>query len=210
MTDLQLHGPLLLDGQPVTCPGCGMGAALELDRRGPRETWPAWLGCRECGHGDAHPVITNGLVEAALKTRTGRTKAEDRDLFAAQWRDLVLVGEIRPEFVLDDARALAGILAGIGHQQVREHKRAAHRWWRGKKRAARGAAGQAAGAATSTALAAAWDLQTGGAGPAHQSAGRCRVKGCRGGWITITTKIHTDTGRTEKIQQPCGVCHRAN
>lgn len=209
MTDLQLRGPLILNGQPVTCPNCGMGGALELDRRGPRETWPAWLGCRECGHGDDHPAITNGLVEAALTTRTGRQTAEDRDLFAAQWRDLILIGEIRPEFVLDDARALIQELGKIGQQELRGHKAKARRWWRGRKRAARRASGQAIGTVTSAALAAAWDLQTGGTTPAAKPRTRCRVKGCRGGWITITTRIHADTGKPEQVQEPCGICHRA-
>lgn len=209
MTDLHTRGPLLLNGQPVTCPSCGLGAALDLDRRGHRETWPAWLGCRECGHGDDHPVITNGLVEAALEARTGRHRAEDRDLFAAQWRHHVLTGEIRPEFILDDAITLVEELGKVGQQELRTRKGNARRWWRGRKKAARRAGREALSTATSAALTAAWNLQTGGAGPAPKTTSRCRVKGCRGGWITINTRIHADTGKTEAVQQPCAICHRA-
>lgn len=211
MADLQIRGDLLLNGQPVTCGGCGSGAALTLDRRGPRETWPAWVNCDLCGHGDDHPVITNGLIEAAAAARTGRQKAEDRDLFTATWRHLTLAGECVPEFVLDDARALVEELGKIGQKELRTRKTKARRWWRGRKRAAgravRGAAGQATGTVKSAALAAAWDLQTGGAGP--QKTPRCRTKGCRGGWVTITTRIHAPGEKPEKVQTPCGVCHRA-
>lgn len=213
MTDLQTTGPLLLNGEPVACSDCGEGTALDLDRRGPRETWPAWVVCRACGHGEDHPVITNGLIEAALAARTGRTTRYDADLFAAQWRHLTLLGECRTEFVLDDARALAEELAGIGRQELRERKREAGRWWRRKKRdgrrAVRDATGKAKAAVTVPVLSAAWDWQTGGAGPQKRPRTRCRAKGCKGGWVTITTRIHSDTGRKEKVQVPCGVCHRA-
>lgn len=211
MPDLEIRGTLLLNGTPVTCPGCDSGAALTLDRRGPRETWPAWVGCELCGHGDDHPVITNGLVEAAVAARTGRARAEDRDLFTAEWRHLTLIGECIPEFVLDDAVTLVQELGKIGRQEIGARRRTARRWWRGRKRAARqavrGAAGQATGTVKAAALRAAWDLQTGGAGP--QKTPRCRTKGCRGGWVTIATRIHADNGRAEKVQEPCGVCHRA-
>jgi hypothetical protein len=209
MTSLQTTGPLLLNAAPVTCSGCGMGAALDLEERGPRETWPAWVSCRECGHGEDHQTITNGLVAAAAAARTGRQTRRDLDLFDARWRDLVLVGECRPEFVLDDALALGEELGKIGRTEFRARKRQARGWWRGRKRAAGKAARQATGRAKSAALAAAWDLQTGGAGPARTPRRRCRTKGCKGGWVTIRTRIHADTGKAEKVQVPCGVCHRA-
>lgn len=209
MADLQTTGHLLLNGEQVTCSGCGLGAALDLEERGPRETWPAWVSCRECGHGEDHQTITNGLVAAAAAAATGRRTRSDLDLFDAQWRDLLLQGECRPQFVLDDAAALGEELAKIGRHQVRARKRQARTWWRGRKRAAGKVARQATGRATSAALAAAWDLQTGGAGPKSMPRRRCRTKGCKGGWLTIKTRIHADTGKAEKVQVPCGVCHRA-
>lgn len=213
MTTLQTKGPLLLNGQSVVCPQCGSGAALDLDRCGLRETWPAWVSCRDCGHGDDHQTITNGLVEAALAARTGRATREDRDLFAAQWRDLLLVGECRPEFILDDARALVEELSELGRQEYRERKQEARTWWNTQKRAARravrGAVGQTTGTVKAAALRAAWDAQTGGAGPHKPPPVRCRAKGCRGGWITIITRAHTPGQQAEKVQTPCAVCHRA-
>lgn len=213
MADLEIRGALLLNGEPVTCSGCGASAGISVDRRGLRETWPAWVGCGMCGHGEDHPVITNGLVDAALASRTGRHRAEDRDLFAAEWRHLSIAGECVPEFVLDDAVTLVEQLGKIGQQEVRARKRTARRWWSGRKRAAcravRGAAGQAAGTVKSAALRAAWDLQTGGAGPQKTPRTRCRTKGCKGGWVTITTRIHAAGDKAEKVQVPCGVCHRA-
>jgi hypothetical protein len=209
MTSLQTTGELLLDAAPVTCSGCGLGGALDLEERGPRETWPAWVSCRQCGHGEDHQVITNGLVAAAAAARTGRTTRYDADLFAAQWRHLELTGEVLPEFVLDDARALGEELAKIGRKEIRGRKRQARTWIRGRKRAARRGVGQLTGRATAAALAAAWDLQTGGANGAKPRR-RCRTKGCKGGWLTITTRIHSDTGKKQKVQVPCGVCHRAD
>lgn len=213
MTDLQTTGPLLLNGEPVTCPNCGTASAFDLEQRGPRETWPAWITCRVCGHGDDHPVITNGLVEAAVAARTGRATRYDSDLFAAQWRHLTLIGECVPEFVLDDAVALGEELAKIGKQELHRRKTETRRWWRSRKRAAgqtvRRSAGKATGAVTAAALTAAWDLQTGGASPQPKPRQRCGTKGCRGGWVTITSRIHGDSGKTEKIQQPCAICHRA-
>lgn len=210
MTDLQLHGPLLLNGRPVPCPTCGSGGSLDLDRRGPRETWPAWLSCRACGDGGDHPLITNGLVAAALTARAG-------DAFTAQWRDHVLTGERLPQFTPADLVDALGELRKAGQQSVRKavrsKKRGARRWWRGRKRAARKATRRAASRATGTVKAAtlrtAWDLQTGGAGPQKQPRTRCRTKGCRGGWITITSRLHSASGSAEKMQVPCGVCHRA-
>jgi len=206
MTELELTGPLLLDGAPVLC-GCGSGGSLTLATIGPRETWPARLGCLSCGGAEDHPVITNGLVRAAAEACTGRRKATDRDTFTAQWRDHVLEGECVPTFVLDDAATLVREVTKASRRELRQHSR---RWWRGTKRQARGHARQLLGGAKAAALTAAWDAQTGGAGPAPKPpARRCRVRGCRGGWLTITTRIHGASGRTEQVKTPCSVCHRA-
>lgn len=211
--DLKVTGTLLADGQPVICPACKVGYSLELRKRGPRETWPAFVTCLSCGSGEDSDVITNGLVDAALEARTGRTKAEDRDTFAAEWRGHTLVGECVPQFVLDDAITLAEELGKIGRQELREHKTAAKKqargWWRGREKSAKRAVGQATGTVKSAALAAVWDVQTGGAGPAKKPARRCRTKGCRGGWVTITSRIHSGSGKAEQVKVACAACHRA-
>ena len=73
-------------------------------------------------------------------------------------------------------------------------------------------AGDAVKTAKATALTTAWTLQTRGAGPAASTRPkrqRCTVKGCRGGMVTISTRIHSSTGTTREIKIPCGVCHRS-
>lgn len=209
--DLNLRH-LALNGLPVECGACGNPAQLTLDRSGPRETWPAWIGCGGCGHGEDHQIITNGLVAAAIDARTGRQRAEDRDTFAAEWRGLVLVGECVPEWTWDDVAVVRQALRRVVRTEVADRKRTARRWWGGQKRAARTAvrraAGQATGAVTSRALAAAWDLQTGGADGSPKRR-RCTVNGCRSGWLTITTRVHADTGAAEEQRVPCAVCRRA-
>lgn len=191
---------VLLDGQPLTCPACDGGHALVLDLCGPRETWPARLGCLDCGHGEDHPAITNGLLQAALDGRTGRLRAEDRPTFRGEWRGHVLEGEQHTEWVPDDVVTAAQELA-------KEGKKRARRWAGAKKREARQAVDQAAGRGKASALGALWQARTGGAGPVPRTARRCKVRGCRAGLITIHTRIHGDGGDT--LQVPCAVCHRA-
>ncbi|MGA5135478.1 hypothetical protein ACPCTO_37635 [Streptomyces olivoreticuli] len=174
--DLKLTGPLLLDGEIVTCPNreCLGVSCLTLTRSGFRETWPAVLGCETCGRSEDHPVITNGLVEAATEARTGRSRPEDLDTFAAEWRGLTLTGECRPEVILAD-------LVFVGRTLVAEGKKEARGWWQGRKREAKAQAAQAVGtakkavarqasqatgAAKAAVLTAAWQTQTQGAGPA--------------------------------------------
>lgn len=215
--DLKLTGLAYVDGQAVVCGSCGSGFSLQITKRGPREVWPALVTCLSCGEGDDHPVITNGLVDAVLAARTGRQTAEDRDTFTAEWRGIVMTGELHPELVLDDAVAAAKVL----HEEVtREGKT----WWRMKKAAgtasvkartdavsaaAKGKARDAAGSVTASALRTAWTVQTGGAGPAAKpKRRRCTVKGCRGGMVTLTTRIHSPTGKTRKVQVPCSTCRR--
>jgi hypothetical protein len=205
MTELELTGPLLLDGAPVLC-RCGSGGSLTLATVGPRETWPARLGCRSCGAAEDHPLITNGLVTAAAETSSGRRKATDRDVFAAAWREHFLEGECAATFVLDDAVTALREVTKAGKREVRKRTR---RWWRITRRTTGHRARQLLGGAQAAALTAAWDLQTGGAGPARQPARRCRVKGCRGGWLTISTRVHGSSGRTEQVKTPCAACHRA-
>jgi hypothetical protein len=107
----------------------------------------------------------------------------------------------------------------VKQQTVKDAKR----WGRAKKRQARtqlktvvgtvtGAAKEKTAGAKVAALTAAWTLQTGGAGAAPSSRPkrrRCTVKGCRSGMLTITTRLHSTTGKTQKAKVPCAVCRRA-
>lgn len=212
--DLKLLGLCTLNDRPIRCAECGSTTGLELTTRGPRETWPAFLSCLACGEGNDHPLITNGLVREAVAASTGRKRAEDRDTFRAEWRGLVLAGEQIPQFVLDDAvqggKALADELKTRAKEQTDEATDRTRTWWGGKKKAARAAAEQKAGSAKAAALGAAWQMQTGGAGPQKKPRGhRCPVKGCRRGTVTVTTRIHgAKPGATRKEQVPCSVCQR--
>ncbi|WP_031099046.1 hypothetical protein [Streptomyces sp. NRRL S-15] len=229
--DLRLTGTAYVDGEELQCGGCGNDRALEIHKDGFREVWPAWISCLSCGSGESSRVVTNGLVDAALDARTGRKTAEDSDTFAAEWRGTTMTGEIFPEFVLGDAVVAVKALRG----QVTKDTKA---WTRSKKKAAKAQAKAAAGAVTdaakgkagaatkaakekagdaahgakATALTTAWTLQTGGAGPTTATKPkrqRCTVKGCRGGMVTLSTKVHATTGKTTEIKIACGVCHRS-
>jgi hypothetical protein len=215
--DLTLSGALLLDGAPIECPHCTIGGQLTLDRRGPRETWPARLDCLACGWGEDHRVITNGLVTAALNSSTGRQAVGDSDLFAAEWRGHTLEGERAPRLILADLVTAADVLAGEARKQTRTR-------WNGAKRQARKRVTSAASEVTSAGqdaavkvtsrlrvavLGAAWQQQSQGATAPAPRRKRCKVKGCRAGYVTITTRLHSTTGRKQKRRIPCGVCHRA-
>jgi hypothetical protein len=204
--DLRLYGPLVLDGEQVVCPACDGGSSLYLDRTGHRETWPARLGCDACGHAEDSPVITNGLVDAALGACTGRRHAEDSDTFEAEWRGISIVGERYPEWVLDDVVTVAAELGKAARKGI---KRDSRRWWGRTKRAARDRVGRGVGSVKAATLSTTWQAQTGGAGPVRRPARRCRVKGCRGGWITVTSRVHSTTGQATEVRVPCAVCHRA-
>lgn len=214
--DLKLLGVAEVDGRPLTCEGCGNTFSLEVHKNGIFETSPAWVCCLSCGHGGDHPTVTTGLVDAVLAGWVDRQKDTDRrDTFTAEWRGTVLSGELVP--TLDLYQATAAVKAV--HEGASPHVK---RWWRGKKKAAkakakaplqavRAKAGQATAAAKVTALSAAWQMQTGGAGgaPATRPRSRCTVKGCRRGWLTIRTRIHSGTGKAQEKRVPCAVCRRA-
>jgi hypothetical protein len=229
--DLKLVGVALVDGQPLACTECGNTFSLEVHKRGPFETSSAWVCCLTCGHGGEDQAVTNGLVDAVLAGWAGRQKSADRDVFTAEWRGTVLTGELYPTLDVYQAKGAAKAVQKAAAPEVK-------RWWRGKKRAAKNqvkapfrrarqkvegavedaaAAGRervsdAVAAAKVGALSAAWQLQTGGAGPTTSTRAkvrRCRVKGCRGGQLTIRTRFHSSTGKTQKVKVPCGVCHRA-
>ncbi|MET8566101.1 hypothetical protein ABZV75_38145 [Streptomyces flaveolus] len=230
--DLKLMGMAYVDGKELLCSGCGNGFSLEIHKHGFREVHPAWICCLSCGKGEDSSVITNGLVDAVLACREARIKEEDRDVFRAEWRGIVMTGEMQP---LIDIHQLIGAAKAVHEAAAPEVKR----WWRGKKKAAKaqvkqkagavtgavkdkakeatdaaaGKAGEAISTAKATALTTAWTLQTGGAGPTTSSKPkrrRCTVKGCRGGMVTISTRIHSATGKTREVKIPCGVCHRSN
>ncbi|MEU2086778.1 hypothetical protein ABZ569_33530 [Streptomyces albus] len=212
--DLKLHGICYVNGRPLVCGHCGTGTALEVTKRGWRESWPAFVSCLSCGQGEDHDVLTNGLVDAAKEASTGRRRAEDRDTFRAEWRGVLFVGEQVPQIVLDDVvqggKALADELRRQAREKKAEASGRARSWWGGKKKAARQAAQDKAAGVTAAALGAAWQLQTGGAGPAPKpKARRCAVQGCRGGMVTITTRVHgQQSGRSSTQKVPCGVCAR--
>lgn len=207
--DLKLLGVAYVNGQPLACTGCEGLFSLEVHRHLVFETGPAWICCLSCGRGEESTVVTNGLVDAVLAARTGRQRAEDGDTFAAEWRGIVMTGELVPEVVLDDVVQIAKVVKG---QVTKDAKR----WGRAAKAKAKTKVSKtttdAAATAKARALTAAWTLQTGGAGPTtstRRKGRRCRVKGCKGGTLTIRTRIHSTTGKTQKVKVACAVCHRA-
>ena len=228
--DLKLMGMAYVDGKELLCSECGNGFSLEIHKHGFREVSPAWICCLSCGKGEDSRVVTNGLVDAALAARTARIKEEDRDVFRAEWRGIVMTGEMQP---LIDIHQLIGAAKAVHEVAAPEVKK----WWRSKKKAAKAQVKEKAGAVTgaakgkaqeatdaakekageaistakATALTTAWTLQTGGAGPttsARPKRQRCTVKGCRAGMVTISTRVHAATGKTTEVKIPCGVCHR--
>jgi|GEM_PF-6600119 len=223
--DLKLIGTAYVDGRELLCAGCGNGFSLEIHKRGFREVWPAWISCLACGAGEDSAIVTNGLVDAVLDGHTTETQ-DGRQVFRAEWRGLVMTGEVRPLF---DARQLVEA-AKVVHEEFvapevktrwKAAKKAAKTQAKRKARAVTGAVtdaarektDQAVGATKAAVLTAAWTLQTGGAGPAdtpRPKRRRCTVKGCRGGMVTIATRIHSETGKTREIKVPCGVCHRSS
>lgn len=214
--DLKLLGVAEVDGGPLACTACGNTFSLEVHKNGLFETSPAWICCLSCGHGGDADRITNGLVDAVLAGWAQRRKdAEGRDQFTAQWRDVTLTGELVPTMDLYQANVAVRAV----HEGAKPHVK---RWWRGKKRAAKATAkapwravrSKASDASASVKVAAvstAWNVQTGGAGlpgkPAKMP--RCRVKGCRKGWVTITTRVHSTTGKKQQQRIRCAACDRA-
>ncbi|MGW4825470.1 hypothetical protein ACWEP4_43005 [Streptomyces sp. NPDC004227] len=224
--DLKLLGVAYVDGQPLACDACDNTFSLEVHKRSMFETAPAWISCLACGHGHESADVTTGLADAVLTARTDRQADADRDAFTVEWEGAVLEGELVP--LLDTHQILGA--AEVAYEGAAPEVKA---WWGAKKRtakakakapwraaksraaqavgAARGKAGEGAAAAKAGALTAAWTLQTGGAGPATSTKKRrrCTVKGCRSGWLTIRTRIHSTTGKAEETKVECAVCRRA-
>ncbi|WP_461712368.1 hypothetical protein [Streptomyces sp. DSM 41013] len=207
--DLKLLGVAEVNGRPLACAACGNTFSLEVHKRTVFETAAAWVCCLSCGHGGEDQAVTNGLVDAVLAGWATRQKdVAGRDQFTAEWRGTVLAGELVP--TLDLYQAAVAVKAV--HEGAKPHVK---RWWRGKKRAAKDRAKAPLRAVkakvTVAAVGAAWDLQTGGAGlpgkPARTP--RCRVQGCRKGWVTITTRVHSTTGKKQQQRIRCAVCDRA-
>ncbi|PSK47984.1 hypothetical protein B0E38_06461 [Streptomyces sp. 111WW2] len=207
--DLKLLGVAEVNGRPLACAACGNTFSLEVHKRTVFETAAAWVCCLSCGHGGEDQAVTNGLVDAVLAGWANRQKdVAGRDQFTAEWRGIVLAGELVP--TLDLYQAAVAVRAV--HEGAKPHVK---RWWRGKKRAAKDRAKAPLRAVkakvTVAAVGAAWDMQTGGAGlpgkPARMP--RCRVQGCRKGWVTITTRVHSDTGKKQQKRIRCAVCDRA-
>ncbi|MEU9072582.1 hypothetical protein AB0D60_37580 [Streptomyces sp. NPDC048306] len=234
--DLKLTGMAYVNGKELLCAGCGNGFSLEIHKHGFREVHPAWICCLSCGKGEDSGVVTNGLVDAVLASRAARIKEADRDVFRAEWRGIVMTGQMQPLLDMYELmRAAKAVKEGVDQVVAPEAKR----WWRGKKKAVKAQVRQKAGAVTgavkgkakeaadaatdkagealstakATALTTAWTVQTGGAGPTTSQKPkrrRCTVKGCRGGKVTISTRVHAATGKTSEVKIPCGVCHRSS
>lgn len=223
--DLKLVGIARVDGTELACGECGNAFSLEIHKHGLREVSPAWISCLSCGKGEDSRIVTNGLVDEVLAGWVKRQKDADRDVFTAEWRGIVMTGELYPTLDIYQAIGAAkAVKEGIDQTAAPEVKR----WWRSKKKAvkaelkskrqavtgaAKDKARETAGAAKATAITAAWNLQTGGAGPTTSvkpKRQRCTVKGCRGGKVTISTRVHSSTGKTREMKIPCGVCHRSS
>ncbi|MFM9815647.1 hypothetical protein ACKI16_45135 [Streptomyces scabiei] len=223
--DLKLVGIARVDGAELACGECGNAFSLEIHKHGFREVSPAWISCLSCGKGEDSQVVTNGLIDEVLAGWLKRQKDPDRDVFTAEWRGIVMTGELYPTLDIHQAVGAAKtVKQGIDEVVAPEVKG----WWRSKKKAvkadlkskrravtdaAKGKARETAGAAKATAITAAWNLQTGGAGPTTSvkpKRQRCTVKGCRGGKVTISTRVHSSTGKTREMKIPCGVCHRSS
>ncbi|MEU9349166.1 hypothetical protein AB0D74_49015 [Streptomyces sp. NPDC048278] len=223
--DLKLVGIARVDDTELACGGCGNAFSLEIHKHGLREVSPAWISCLSCGKGEDSRVVTNGLVDSVLAGWVKRQADEDRDLFTAEWRGIVMTGELYPTFDFHQAVGAAkAVKEGWDEVAAPEAKR----WWRSKKKAvkaelktkrdavtgaAKEKAKETAGAAKATVITAAWNIQTGGAGPTKSvkpKPKRCTVKGCRGGMVPLKTKLHSPTGKTRELKIPCGVCHRSS
>ncbi|MEU9174903.1 hypothetical protein AB0D34_45330 [Streptomyces sp. NPDC048420] len=234
--DLKLVGIARVDDTELACSECGNAFSLEIHKHGLREVSPAWISCLSCGKGEDSRVVTNGLVDEVLAGWLKRQKDADRDVFTAEWRGIVMTGELYPTLDIHQAIGAAKVVKeGVDQFVVPEAKR----WWRSKKKdakaqvkekvgavtgAAKGKAketadtvkekaGEAASSAKAAAISTAWTLQTGGAGPTtsvQPKRRRCTVKGCRGGKVTISTRVHSSTGKTREVKIPCGVCHRSS
>jgi hypothetical protein len=225
--DLKLVGVAQVNGRPLACGACDNTFSLEVHKHGLFETGQAWVCCLACGHGGEDQAVTNGLVDAVLAGWAKRQKSADRDVFTAEWRGTVMAGELYP--TLDIYQAV-GAAKAVYEGAAPEVKR----WVRAKKREAknrakapfrlarekagqvaatvRGKAGDAVATGKATALSRAWTLQTGGAGPptsTRPKRRRCSVKGCRGGWLTIRTRVHSTTGTAQEVKVRCAVCRRA-
>lgn len=200
MTEIQLRGPLLIDGTPAACPTCGAVDGLTFTvSRIPIATWPAWVTC-PAGHGEDSDHATNAMVAAALQARTGRTVATDVDTFRAVLDDgRVIEGELAFEWVMDDLRQGAKAI------YRRAYRPWAKRQLRKGRRAAGAAVKQAAGTVAETAiytpfaagLGTAWNARTGIADPAK--ANPCRT--CKGkGAFRLDTRFH------DSPTVPCSMC----
>jgi hypothetical protein len=217
--DLKLLGVAQVNGRPLACTSCGNTFSLEVHKRGMFETSPAWICCLACGAGHESDTITTGLVDAVLAGWNPHQDLEDRDVVTGQWRGTVMTGELMPTLDLYQAIGAAKAAYEVAAPEVKRRWRAKKREvkaqvkapWKAAKSRAGKAVGEAVGTVKSKAISTAWTLQTGGAGaaPARRPQSRCKVKGCRSGWLTIQTRIHSSTGRAEVKRVRCVVCCRA-
>lgn len=218
--DLKLLGIAEVNGQPLACGACGNTFSLEVHKRGRFETSPAWICCLSCGVGRENTDVTNGLVDAVLAG--WMQKREDvlaRDAFAAEWRGTYFTGELVPTLDFHQAKVAVEAWHEVAAPEVK-------RWWRGKKRAAmakvkapvrkaadavKASGREATAGVKARALGAVWQMQTGDAGlPGPRAVRGCPVKGCRRGWLTIRTRVHSSTGEKGSVRVKCAVCTRSD
>ncbi|MGC2997430.1 hypothetical protein ACPF8X_03235 [Streptomyces sp. G35A] len=214
--DLKLLGVAQVNGRPLACTACGNTFSLEVHKRGLFETSPAWICCLACGAGHESDTITTGLIDAVLAGWNPHQDLETRDEFTGQWRGTVMTGELMPTIdlhqVIGAAKAAYEVAAPEVKRRWRAKKKMVKAPWKVAKSRAGKAVGEAVGTVKSKALATAWTLQTGGAGapPAQRPRSRCTVKGCRQGWLTIKTRVHSSTGKAQQMRVRCAVCRRSN
>lgn len=213
--DLKLLGVAEVDGRPLACAACGNTFSLEVHKRGIFETSPAWICCLSCGAGRESTEVTTGLVDAVLTGWNPQQDLETRDEFTAEWRGTVMTGELMPTTdlrqVVGAAKAAYEVAAPEVKRRWRAKKKAVKEKAKAPLRAVRGKADQASATVKAKALSTAWNVQTGGAGapPASRPRSRCTVKGCRKGWLTIKTRVHSGTGKAKDVRVRCAVCRRA-
>lgn len=161
MTTLKIEA-MTINGHPYRCPECDI-ARFDLDTSGPIPGFPATGNCVAGCHWE-DPLITNRVVKDILQASTGRKTAGDDDTFRVVVGGAVLEGILVPEVTLADVKQIGGIYwRRIAKPALRKQKRRAKRAVRrGANTAIVKPLKQAAGAASATALTAAWEAQAGG------------------------------------------------
>jgi hypothetical protein len=190
---------MTIDGHPYTCPEC-LSEAFTLDGTGFIDALPVRGNCWQ-SHSWEEPLITIGALKEINAARTGRERATDIDTFEITIGGAVLAGVLVPEVTVDDVKTAGRIYwRRIIKPALRKQKRRAVR---AVTQPVKNGARNTAAAAKAAALEVAWTAQAGGyeADPEYtpEPVNPCAV--CKGGYITLDSRIH-DTTRVR-----CSVCH---